>query len=82
LFGEEGIPWEIADFLGTGNRAERAARSRAEKIESDLQLMKLQRGLSSITRNTPATAEQLPAWAERKWDPKDYPHLFGAGKAN
>lgn len=79
LFGDTEIPWTFEDVLGTGNRQERAEKANAEKIQRDLQLMKLQRGLGSITSDS-APEELLPTWAARQWDPKDYPHLFG--KAN
>lgn len=80
LFGEDGIPWQLEDLMGTGNRRERAQKAKDEKIARDLELMKLQRGLGSITAKS-APEELLPSWAVRQWDPKDYPHLFG-GKVN
>ncbi len=75
MFGDAALPWELGDILAAGNRRQRAAKAQAEKIESEMRLMKLQRGLGAITKDS--SGEELPAWAKRQWDPKDHPELFG-----
>lgn len=75
LFGDIDLPWQVEDLLGTGDRAARGEKLKAEKIEQGLNLMKLQRGLGAITNDAPA--DLLPSWGKRQWDPKDYPELFG-----
>jgi hypothetical protein len=77
LFGEEGIPWTVEDLLTRDLRLERAAKLKAEKAAQDMRFLKMQRGIASITKATkPEDDPNLPGWAVRKWDPKDYPELF------
>lgn len=76
MFDDFRVPWQLEDMFGTGDRRTRAEKARAEKLEADFQLMKLQLGLGTITRNG-APEELLPSWGKRQWDPKDYPELFG-----
>lgn len=75
LFGAEGVPWEISDLLTRDLRHERAAKVKTEKTARDMEFMKLQRGLASVTKDS-VPEEKLPSWAVRQWDPKDYPELF------
>ena len=81
LFGDTDLPWQLEDLLGTGDRAARAVKWKAEAAERQMQTMRLQRGLGSITAKE-APAELLPDWAKRQWDPKDYPELFGGKRVN
>jgi hypothetical protein len=75
---EDGCPWDLADLL-EGGREQRLVKVKAEKAQRNLALTRLQRKLAAITRDS--TPGELPGWAQRKWDPKDYPHLFGGKKA-
>lgn len=52
------VPFEPADFLGTGNRAQRQAQSIADKVE----LMRLNMRLSQIQPGAPP-GDDIPEWA-------------------
>ena len=78
---EEGVPWTLADMIGERDREAAVKEARSDKAKREMALMKLQRGLGSITSGK-APEELLPDWAKRQWDPADYPEIFGGKAAN
>jgi hypothetical protein len=78
MFGDAKVPWALEDLLG-GDREARVAKARAEKIEADMRFKRMQRELSSITKDN-APDELIPKWAKVQWKPEDYPELFNLKK--
>src|SRR5580658_1631003 len=46
---EEGVPWTLADMIGERDREAAVKEARSDKAKREMALMKLQRGLGSIT---------------------------------
>jgi hypothetical protein len=69
----EDAPWTLEDLLPGGDRQKRVEEAKSEKIRSDLAVTKLNAGLGRVSNTN---VENVPDWAVRRWDPKDFPHLF------
>lgn len=70
MYGDVEAPWSVEDVLDPTQRMN-------EKVKRQMEFVKMHARMGAITKDTPGDAPGLPSWAARKWDPKDYPDLFG-----
>jgi len=59
LVGRANPPWTVEEVLGQADRAARVAELVAEKQRNEFELMRMNRKMSSINKDSP----ELPSWA-------------------
>lgn len=59
LVGRQDPPWTVEEVLGQSDRAARVAEHIADKQKAEFELMRMQRKMSSINKDSP----ELPSWA-------------------